>query len=174
MNIGRAHSYSSVEHCLSLVDRLPLQWQEDIGYLTWHIYPVDLSPLFTGLQKTEVDTGDGRLFSEVGGWFAEEEHNWLISGDLPCIFLKEDHVGYSTFHEIGHALSRAWHVDEEHFYKPDSALFEYMSSDPSEYFACAFDLFWRPHTWDGGLNEYDLAKRDPELYAFFVFQQGLT
>ncbi len=163
IKVERSHSYDAIGKVVDELSVFPMKWLEDIRGLSWVIYPDGLSPLFTGLMKEERTTQDGRLCSESVGWYS-----WGVSDNVTLrdkhIFLVHSRVD-AVVHEQPHALSHEWHVDEEEFYKPETAFHWYMASSPAEYFACALDVFLRPvrddrngGAWYNRWNKEDLGK----------------
>lgn len=161
MKVLRAHSYDDVAAIKRELSGVPSHWLDAIRHVGWHIYPQDLSPLYTGLLESDDATHDGRMYSQVGGWFHPVGERYIFKR-----LISE----WATVHEAAHALADALHVPVEQFYKPEQALWSYMASNPDEYFACAVDAFLVPerendrqYRW---WNNHDLARHDIEMWRY--------
>lgn len=167
LKILRAHAYEHVELICASLCRLPAHWLEAIQDLPWIILPDSLSPLWIGLLEREQKTLDGRLYSQVGGWYCPEREgasNWHLA---PHVYLTPGGV-YGAVHEVGHALEDAWRVPVADFYRPEVAFYPYMALNAVEYFACALDAFLAPERGEDafGFNCADLARLNPALYVY--------
>ncbi len=132
INIYRAHSYNDVETIRHSITRLPEKWLYELRYTPWIILPIDLSPIWIGLMTEEVETNDGRLYSEVGGWWANENVSNKFRF-LPHIFITPKIEHYAV-HETCHALADIWKAPINELFNPDKAFFGYMASNSHEYF----------------------------------------
>jgi len=168
MNIYRAHSYNDVEIIRQAIMRLPEKWRYELRYTPWIILPNDLSPIWIGLMTEEVTTHDGRLYSELGGWWAPERVSNRFRF-LPHIFIKPK-IEYYAVHEANHALADIWNAPVKELFKPDKAFFKYMASNEQEYFACGLDAFLRPERQMKYWNRLDLAKTDLDLFKYFEWK----
>jgi hypothetical protein len=168
LRVCRAHSYQAVEKVEAELLRLPTHWRQDVAHIPWIILPDDLSPLWIGLMDQEFDTGDGRLYSQIGGWyqFTDGHPNWKFA---PHIYLSHGSA-WAAVHEVGHALSEAWHTSLDDLFRPNAALYDYMASNADEYFACAIDAYLRPAGQPGpwGEDNHDLAVADPNIFAYLT------
>ncbi len=171
MNVYRAHSYSDVETIKHAIMRLPDEWLHELRYIPWIILPDNLSPLWIGLMNEEVNTHDGRFYSEIGGWWASEDVNRNFRF-LPHIYITPKIEHYAV-HEANHALADIWNAPVDELFNPDKALYDYMASNPDEYFACGLDAFLYPEQDDRHWNIDDLTKADIELFGYFQARLGV-
>ena len=156
---------------------MPSGWLEEISDVGWVVYPDGLSPLFTGLMKYETLSHDGREMSKCGGWYSPINcEGYSIKDEY--IFLDHSSVR-SAVHEVSHVLLYKWRVDQDEFYKPETAFHWYMASNPQEYFACAVEAFLHPvrdnretNTWWNKWNKEDLAKVNPDLVSYLEMKAG--
>ena len=113
----------------------------------------------------ERKTHDGRLYSELGGWWANEDvsRNFRF---LPHIFIKPK-IEHFAVHESCHALADIWNAPIDQLFNPDKALYDYMASNSAEYFACGLDAFLYHDQDDGHWNISHLAKSDNDLLKYF-------
>ena len=167
LNIYRAHSYNDVEIIKYSIMRIPESWRQELRYIPWIILPNELSPLWIGLMTEEVTTHDGRLYSEIGGWWANEDVGRRFRFK-PHIYITPENEYYAV-HEANHALADIWNAPEEELFNPDKALWWYMASNAHEYFACGLDAFLYPEQDDRQWNKMDLAKADLDLYKYFEY-----
>lgn len=148
------------------MSRIPDDWMRDIKYIPWIILPDELSPIWIGLMTKEVKASYGRLYSKIGGWFASGKSVNSSFRFQPHIFNKPKSA-WATVHEIGHALAHTWNSPIDELFNPDKALYDYMASNPSEYFACGLDAFLYPEQDDNHWNIGRLAKADDGLLEYF-------
>lgn len=165
MRIGRAHSYDDVEKLRAALSLMPQQWLPELDWVAWQLLPEGLFPLFVGLLIEDRLTHDGRSYSDLGGWFANTEHGWIVT-NTRHIYLSSRSIERYAIHEAGHALEVAWRVDVRWFFWPQSAFHWYMQTNPSEYFACAVEAFCIPDTNEKEWNRGDLAAMNPPLHEF--------
>lgn len=168
MKIYRAHSYEDVELIRHAIMRIPEQWRYELRDTPWIILPDKLSPLWIGLMTEEVETGDGRLYSEVGGWWADEDVSRTFRF-LPHLYITPKIEHYAV-HEANHALADIWNAPLDELFNPDRALWWYMAFSAHEYFACGLDAFLYPEQDDKHWNNLDLAKADLDLYKYFQWK----
>lgn len=179
MKVVRAHSYDAISELRQAQSSLPEAWLDTLRTWGLIVLPDDLRPTWIGLTRRDTDGGSdaawgGRTWDNVGGWCAGEEHSYWVR-DTPHVYLNHSSVGRAIIHESLHALADLWHVDENALYRPQAALYAYMATTPAEYFACGLEAFLTPDREDevrkNGrrarvYNRLDLAKADPNLYAY--------
>lgn len=159
MNIARidnGYPIDGVKYTLGflptgLIEKIPVRW-----------YLID-NPLFAGLLKSDIDTFDGRKYSTVGGWAAKPSHS-SVSGDKPHIFLNSSGQ-WAAVHEFGHILDFFLDDISQALFFPEKSLTKYGTSNPSEYFACAFDAYCGGDHEGNGRNK--LKEADENIWGFF-------
>ena len=168
MKILRAHDYRFVEAVKNEIAILPKRWSECIASVPWILLPDDMSPIWTGLMTEESVSHDGRKYSEIGGWYCPTvaDKNWR---DAPHIYLKPKSLTHAAVHEAAHALEEAMRAPASELFEPERALYPYMASNKSEFFACAVDAFLR-HQNDKRWNIDDLEKSGAKIYDYLKAQ----
>lgn len=170
IKIFRAHNYEPIEQIRCVLARVPSHWLEQVAHIPFVVLPDDLSPIWIGLMREEYTAHDGRKYSSIGAWSCGENYdsNWRHA---PHLYFKERSARFAV-HEMAHALDDAWHVDTQEFFEPNTAFYNYMASNESEYFACALEAFLTSSGDDTRWNNYDLAKRNYNLWLFLRNKLG--
>lgn len=164
--IRRAHEYQHVMAVKHELTRVPKSWLDSVSAVSWFILPDTLSPLWIGLMTQETYASDGRKYSECGGWYFDEHYDGsFLSFKDPHIYLASG-AAKAAIHEVAHALERAWKVPVGDFYRPASAFYEYMATNPTEYFACALEAYLISELDDEHWNRADLATANMHLYDY--------